>query len=416
MRKNTIALKGPLFFILPVVSFLVSLTNIRSRSSMFVYLAFSMLFGYAISFTETSADSYRYALEFKYFDNSLDLTSISLLYLAGELRDLYRITLYYLVSLFSNNPKVMYAFAGLVYGFFSYKCLVIFVKHKGTFLNIYTFTLGLIFFTEISISNVNGFRFNTAAMIVFLSTYNLFIRRKKIGVLGILIAPLFHYSFYLLIPVLLIFKFAHPFLYNFNRVKNILFYVLIFSFSLSFILGTNAINLNFLIEGSNSNGEVANRLNYVNSSELANLINKRNINSLFLSVQKYFLLTTKIYIFISLLIINRLMNKINNKDKKYYLNFYSFILLFFSFAFIATSIPSGVRFLSIGYLFFTVFLVSIYRLHNGKLIKKIILLAIPGFIFNILFTNIMLPILILSPTFWYGTFFGIIIEGLNFQL
>src|SRR5690554_4004985 len=131
MYKKIARLGFPMFFVLPIVGFLLSLLNIRSRSSAFVYIAFAMLFGYAISFSDISADSYRYAQAFGRFDDTLPYSRIVEMYQSGELRDMYRVLLFYFTSIFTNNPKVMYAFAGLIYGVFSYLSLRVFVKERG---------------------------------------------------------------------------------------------------------------------------------------------------------------------------------------------------------------------------------------------------------------------------------------------
>ena len=117
-----------------------------------------MLFGFAISFSDPSADSYRYAESFDRFNNSFSSNSIALMYLNGELRDVYRLLVFYITSLFSDNPKVMYAFAGFIYGIFSYKSLMIFKENKGQYFDKFTIILGVIFYTYISLSNMNSFR------------------------------------------------------------------------------------------------------------------------------------------------------------------------------------------------------------------------------------------------------------------
>jgi hypothetical protein len=89
-------------------------------------------------------------------------------------------------------------------------------------------------------------------------------------------------------------------------------------------------------------------------------------------------------------------------------------MFFYSFAFIATSFPSGARFLNIAHLFLMVLMLKLYVKTSTRYFQKIIGWSLPAFSFNILFTNGMLSWLILTPTFWFGNFFWIIIEGLDF--
>lgn len=414
MNKKFAGLGFPLFFLLPIGGFLASLFDIKSKTSAFVYVAFAMLFGYAISFTYTSADSYRYAQAFARFDNTLDYDTIVKLYRNGELKDMYQLLLFYFTSIFSNNPKVMYAFAGLVYGIFSYLNLRIFVKEKGKQNDKFTFILALVFFTYISIANVNGFKFWTGAMILFYATYNFIIKKKNIWVIGIIITPYIHYGFVLLAPLLVLYRFIHPMLYNNKGVNPFLLYMFIGSFAASWVLGTNSINLSFLVGSDALSGEVGDRIRYINSDETANLVESRAESSLFLGVQKYFVYAIKIYVFISVLFLNKLLKRMKGDRKIEYTNLFAFVLFFYSFAFIAMSFPSGGRFMNIAHLFLIVLITKFYAIYRKKDIRNIILLALPAFSFNIAFMNGLFPFLILSPTFWYGNVFWIIIEGIDF--
>lgn len=416
MFKKIGGLGIPLLFILPIAGFLTALFNIRSKSSAIVYVGFAMLFGYAISFLDYSADSYRYAEAFGRFDNTLDYNTIVQLYRGGEFRDLYRVFVFYFVSLFSDNPKVMYAFAGLVYGIFSYQSLLIFVRQRRSILDQYVFVLVLVFYTYISLSGINGFRFNTGFLILFCALYNFFIQKKKVWVIGIIISPLFHYGFTLLVPLLLLYAFIHPKLYNSKGVKPVLFYMFIATFFASWFLKTNSINLGFITQTDALSDAVGSRLDFVNSDLVTQIVDSRKGNSTFLEVQEYFNNAIKIYVFISILFLNKLLKRMKDNKKIEYTNFFAFILFFFSFSFIATSFPSGVRFLSFALLFFILYLSKFYDVYKNQKIKIIILCALPVFSFNIVFTNFMLPYLILTPTFWYGNLFWIIIEGLGFYL
>ena len=416
MKKKIGGLVIPLLFILPIAGFLTALFNIRSKSSAMVYVGFAMLFGYAISFLDSSADSYRYAQAFGRFDNTLDYNTIVQLYRSGELRDLYRVLLFYFSSFFSDNPKVMYAFAGLVYGIFSYLSLLIFVRERGNIWNQHVFVLTLVFYTYISLSGINGFKFNTGFLVLFCALYNFFIQKKKVWVIGILITPLFHYGFTLVVPLLLLYAFIHPKLYNSKGVKPVLFYMFIATFFASWFLKTNSINLSFFTQSDALSGAVGSRLDFINSDRVTQIVDSRKGNSLFLSVQTYFNYAIKIYIFISILFLNKLLKRMKDNKKIEYTNFFAFILFFFSLSFIATSFPSGGRFLNLAFLFFVLYLVKFYCIYKNKKIRTLILYAIPVFSFNIAFTNFMLPLLILTPTFWYGNIFWIIIEGLGFHI
>lgn len=414
-RKKLSGLGFPIFFLLPIFGFFLSLFDIRSKSSAFVYIAFAMLFGFAISFSNTSADSFRYAEAFARFDNTLDYNTILQMYHNGELRDVYRLLLFYFVSLFSSNPKVMYAFAGLFYGVISYSILRIFVKERGSKFDNYVIVLTLVFFTFSSLSNINGFRFHTGAILLFYAIYNVIIQKHWIWIIGVLITPFFHYGFVPIVPILVLYAFTDYLLYNKERVQPLLFYAFVVAYLASWILGTNAINLSFLSQTEVLSGAVGERIAYVNSEEVGELVENRAESSFFLSVQNYFNYAIKVYVFIVILYVRKLLN-MNPGNKLLFNRLFAFVLFFYAVAFIISSIPSGGRFLSIAHMFLMLLLVKIYSIYEGEYLKRIILWAIPVFSFHILFINLMLPFLVLTPTFWYGNVFWIIFEGLDFIL
>lgn len=414
MLKRIAGLGVPMIFLLPVIGFITSLCNIRSKTSAFVYVTFAALLGYAISFSDSSADSYRYARAFSEFDNALDYNALVNLYRSGELRDLYRVLLFYFTSIFSSNPKVMFAFAGVIYGILSYKAMIIFIKEAKGKYDLYVFILVLIFYTYVSLSNINGFRFWTGGVLLFCASYKYIIENQKLWLLGLLITPLFHYGFILMIPVLLLYSFISPFTYSSKGVNNLLFFIFVVSFFGSFLLGTNSINLGFLTQSDALSGAVGSRLDYVNSEDVASLVESRREGSAFLTVRKYFDYGIKTFVFITILYLRRLLQRMTG-DKTAFTKLFAFVLYFYTFAFIATSFPSGTRFLNITHLFLMILLVKFYVVYTGFSIKKLILWALSVFSFNIAFVNFMLPYLILSSTFWYGNIFWILIEGWGFR-
>jgi len=414
MYKRLAGLGFPLFILLPWTGFLFSLFDFKSKKSAFIYVVFGMLYGYSIAFEETGADSFRYALAFANFDNSLDYNRIITLYQLGELRDLYRLILFYVTSIFTSNPKVMYAIAGGIYAILSYLNLGILINQKKQKNDKYFFLLTLIFFTFVSLSNINGFRFWTGAMLLFYSSYHFIIKSKNIWLFGVLVTPLFHFGFMPVMPLFIVYKFLfHPFLYNEKEVSAILYYSFIITFILSWILTTNSIDIGFIKDNDVFSGQVAERMEFLNSEKAANIVNSRRESSLFLSVEKVFNYFIKIFVFIAVLFLKKSIRTIEGNKLKYN-NILAFVMFFYSFAFIATSFPSGARFLNIAHLFLMLLMVIMYVKYSNRNFKKIISWSLPVFSFHILFTNGMVSWLILTPTFWYGNFFWIIIEGLDF--
>lgn len=412
MKKNKNILSVPIFFIIPWLGYLLSLTKIKSKASAFVYIAFAAFIGYAISYSNSSADSYRYAIAFSQFDKNISFSDIINLYLNGELRDIYRISLFKITSIFSEDPRVLFGIAGFIYGIFCYLNLRIFATKRGNNTDIYTFVLALLFITLCSLVNINGFRFHTGAMLAFYSTYKLLVDDKKIALLGLLLIPLFHYSFALFVPLIIVLKLVMPHTYNARNSKPIVFYIFITTFLISFFLDTNTINLSFLTNSNILPDAAANRIDYVNSEEIVELVDKRAESSLYLTVQSFFNGLISIYV---LTVIIYIRKKIENSSGDFTSinKIFSLTLLFYAFAYISISIPSGSRFMDIAHIFLIILLCSFYRIFKTNKIRKLILISIIPFSFKILFINIAVPILILTPRFWYGGFIGVILENLN---
>lgn len=412
MNKKITVLGYPLFFILPWLSYLISLFNLKSKRSAVLFILYAAFFGYSISFSNSSADSYRYATAFLNFERPDSYLTIISWYLDGSLRDLYRISLFYVTSLFSSSPHFLYALAGLIHGFFVYLNLRLYIDEKGRQNNIYTLALGLVFITLCSITAVNGFRFNTGAMLAFYSIYQFIVKNNKLGLLGVIFTPLMHYSFFLLIPVVLILKLVLYLNNSSQKINPIFFYMFITTALLSFFLDTNIINISSITSSDLLPSAASNRLDYINSDDVVDIYNSRAESSLFLRVNNSFETMITIYVIVVVIYIKRLL-----KRSSLYLpsiNYlFSFTLLYYTFAFIALSFPSGNRFMSMAHLLLIILLIKSYNQFKTTSIKYLMALSILPFLFKIFFINFLLPYMILTPTFWYGGFLGVTLENLN---
>ena len=152
-----------LFFFNPVIGFLQSMKDLRSKSAMVVYICFFSLFGYATSFQLDTADSYRIAARFCQEDFSYSL--VWDLYQSGGLTDVYLVFVYSVLKLFTSNPKVLFGVLGFVMGIFSYLSIrQLYIVWKGKHTK-YFYMLVLFYFLGISVVNLQTVRFFTAASI-----------------------------------------------------------------------------------------------------------------------------------------------------------------------------------------------------------------------------------------------------------
>lgn len=415
MRDKISKLSPVAFFIIPWTGFIMSFSDLRTKRGAFIYIAFAVVFGFSISFTNTSADSIRYAQAFAEFDNNLDYNAIMDMYRSGELRDIYRLLLFYITSLFTKNPKVLFALAGLVFGMFSYLSLRLILNEFKGKSDIYVAILILIFYNLVSLSNINGFKFWTGALLLFYSLYNAIILNKNRWIIGILITPLFHYGFIMFMPIVIAYRLFGFVLYNKSNVRTLLFCSFIVTFVASWVLETNAINLGFIAESDVISGEIGGRLNYLNSDRVSEIVQARTQVSLFLGVQKYFGYSIKIYTFIIVVYLWKLLKKYNG-NKIEFTRLLSAVMFFYSVAYIASSFPSGGRFMSIAHMLLFILFAKFYNINKSKRMQRLILFSLPVFSFNVAFANLMLPLMILSPTFWYGNIFWILIEGTGFYM
>jgi hypothetical protein len=180
----------------------------------------------------------------------------------------------------------------------------------------------------------------------------------------------------------------------------------------SWILETNIINLDFLSSIIPSDS-ISNKIDKYNSDEMATLYQKRASESLFLKVSTFFLTLLKICVFFFIVYSRKLLKKI--KEPNPVLNkLLSFVLFYFSFAFIISTLPSGTRFLMIGYLFFIIFILKLYLKYADRTIKNYILLLLPILSFKFFFNVVFLSFTLTSPTIWYGNVFWIIYEGIGY--
>jgi hypothetical protein len=411
LLKKPSLLNIPIFLFFPFIAFLISLRHLNTKTNAVIFVLFCILFGYAFTFQFDSADSYRIALVFHEFDYD-SITDVIPLYLLGITPDLYEFFSFTLIKKFSNNPKMVFAFFGLVFGVFWYLSLGVFTKEKGSTTDFYIHLLFFIFLIFNPITNVNGVRFNTAIWIFFYAAINIVLYNKKRYLFLLFLTPLIHFSFLIPSSVIVVFYSSQRILFSKDKINTFLYFLFVFSFVVSWILETNIINLDFLSSVIPSDS-ISNKIDKYNSDEMTELYQKRASESIFLKVSSFFLTLLKICVFFFIVYTRKLLKKI--KEPNPLLNkLLAFVLFYFSFAFIISTLPSGTRFLMIGYLFFIIFILKLYLKYGDRTIKNYILLLLPILSFKFFFNVVFLSFTLTSPTIWYGNVFWIIYEGIGF--
>lgn len=414
MNKKISKLALPLFLIWPFGAFLLSLFDLKSKSSAIVYVAFSALFAYSFHFLSTGADSHRIALYFINYSRTSSISDTIELFKTGGLTDLYLTLSFVVAKLFTTNPKVVFAWFGLVLGIFSYLSLRLLIENKIGKTTAELLVVAIVFFSFYPLPSVNGTRFNTAALLFFCSFIYVFVYDKKIWFLGLLGTMFIHFSYTIILPFVIVLWAIRPMLSKIKHNVNWVYWIFVLTLIISFVIPTNFISLGFLRNIDFISSNFGWKIDIYNSDEAPQLRLQRLKGSLFLKVSKLFGYLAKIYVLALVLYIKKVGHQI--KVFRSLRSFHIVILLFLSFGFLASSVPSGGRFLTIGYLLFFYLFYQIYNLNAKLFPNTLILLLLPVFALNILFYIGYLSITLTDPVIWFGNVFLIIHEGIGYNL
>lgn len=204
--SNTVVNKIILFILNPFISAIVALKNIRDGvSHRFLYLWF-LVFGAALIPNE-ELDSYRYYEQFvqertysweRYISSIKDYFSFD-----TEIKDIYTLTINFLVGNFTDNYHWAFFVYSIVFGFFYIKSLKIFLEYDVDKTWVFYALLFMFCFNN-PIFNVNGVRFWTAAWIGIYVTLSVIVKKDYKKVLLMFLTPLIHGSFFIWISIFFI--------------------------------------------------------------------------------------------------------------------------------------------------------------------------------------------------------------------
>ncbi len=188
-----------MFFILnPFLSAVYSLKEIRDgMSHKFLYLWF-LVFGTCFCAVNEAADSYRYVEDFmveSQYTLSRYLIEIrDYLTFQSNIKDIYTLTVNFIVGQFSQNYHWTYLIYASVFGFFYIKSLKLFLKHQLVSSPVVFYALLFMFCYSNPIFNINGVRFWTSAWIGVYVALHLFFEKDYRRLPLLLLMPLIHGS------------------------------------------------------------------------------------------------------------------------------------------------------------------------------------------------------------------------------
>ncbi|MDD2983069.1 MAG: EpsG family protein [Crocinitomicaceae bacterium] len=359
------------FFLLwlfnPFFSAIYLLKNFKDTKKVGPYLLLSVFFGISFIVSTTGGDSKTYADELKhYHQHNLTFSELqtNLYSEEGTKLDVYQPVITWIVSLISDNTKVLFVIFSIVFGYFYFKSLILIRTYLGIPLTGLVLTVFLLLAFTNPIWNINGVRMWTAVMMFFYGVLVVTLNNDKKG-WWFLVLPIFiHFSILIALVLFLIHN-----LIPVNR-KKIMFGI----FIATFFLG----ELNLEVIGdyfSQLPGFTQSRSGYLNL-EYAEGLKDAELNMSFEQVLIEQLGKYSILLMAVLMVFNFGFKK-NVVDKKFDI-FLTMGLLFASFSNIASSLPSGGRFLVVSNLIlYTAFLLYLNQKSEIPFfLKKILILSL----------------------------------------
>lgn len=286
--------------------------------------------------------------------------------------DIYEPLMVNFVSIFTNSGNILFAFYGLVYGFFFSRNVWFVIEEikKKTYPPKITWLLFVSFICIIGFWELNGVRMWTAAQVFVYGVFMVLLKEKKIGYLFVVSSALFHFSFGLPIMLFLFFKVVNP-------PKKITYILFILSF---FVAVFNVTVISGLIQSFIPEFFLPRINNYI-SEEYSEVYEGVKENAIW--YVKYYKLILN-YLIAALITVIHFSNKINIKKDKFFYNLYSFALIIMICGNLLSVVPSGGRYLLIAQYFSTAVL-SIYCVRfNNSQFKKVVVLLLPLFLFFII--------------------------------
>ena len=409
-----------LFLVNPLIGFINAMKNLDRRWNGLVFILFYALFGYAISFNLTSADSYRIAARFCQQD--FDFRLIWALYREGGITDVYLLFMYGIIQLFTRNPKILYGILGAIMGVFSYLSIkqlyVIWKEGRDR----YFYMLVFFFFLTISFFNVNGIRFWTATSWFSFFAIRYLYFNKKTALVGVIFTPLFHFGYLIGVGGFLAFALLHRIIKN----SSFYYFAMIVTFAISMVVpNTMAGDIMGSMGDSEelSSNAAINRKsrNYVYSEENAQKKEEaaqykerslyREANSLFTKTFDY---VNKIGMVIMLTVLYRRRRSII--QDKMQSRFFNYVLFSFALGFLACfMVASGGRFIRLANMMYVFWLFTVFRSNvmvNSKWRSYVKVLFLLNF-YAIAFLFFNAPRLV-TPIFWFLPPIFTIMNGIGF--
>ncbi|MDB5275539.1 MAG: hypothetical protein JWR61_494 [Ferruginibacter sp.] len=372
-NSNNIVLDYFFYFLWPFGMLVKSLFDFKNpRYKNFLWF-FTVFVGLCLITTSEELDAFRYAREFELIakTNKTIGDIFSIAYSDSGSLDIFRPLMMYLISRFTNNSHIFFAFVGVIYGFlFSRNFCYIIDKVQGDFTKFQILVLFSFLFI-FPIQALQFVRFSTAAHLFFFGAMP-FLFEKNTKYVFVAIASVFvHFSFFIPVAVLLVYIYLPKNVHLF-----FIFYILTSFFiqvkleSINTVLESNAPELledKVAIYGNEGYAE----------SEVESISTANWYIQYFGKAIDYFIAVMIIYVYV--------FNRKYLMENMGLFTLFGFTLFFAGVANLVSLFPSGSRFIGVARLFaIAVIVLNINSLKNRPGFKMLQLVTAPVLIFFII--------------------------------
>jgi hypothetical protein len=341
---------------------------------------FTIFYGtvFSIGSENSNSDINRYVEEIDFLHlMSYDFNGIlQYFYLSGEF-DVLRTFLAFIVSYFTGNGYYLIIVFGAIYGYFySRNMWYVLNRLEG---KTKSFTRNLIFclFLVIPIWFMNGFRFWTAAHVFVFGLLPYLLEGKKKQLIWCFMTPfLFHYSFLILLIPLSIYLLLG------NRIKS---YFILFILT-CFVSNIDIIQFNNLLSNFAPEILLERSVNYRGEEKVAEFRTSEFDDKRVWYARYYTKILSYVLWFFIISIYLFFKRKFIKYDvNKHLIRLLGFVFLFFCFANLMSTFPSGGRFMHLANLLAIVFVLLIMQNYTiDKKFKMRLYLATPFLLFFII--------------------------------
>lgn len=343
-----------------------------------IFWLFCIFFGYTFIIadnTEGSADSARYAEALvTYYTSTMDIKTLlrSFYHENSSNVDIAQPLITFLVSRFTNNPRILFAVFALIFGFFHSRNIWYVLSKIKSNPNFFLILYFFVFVLLNPIWSINGFRMWTAAQIFIFGLLPYLIEGKTKMLPWSMLAVFFHFSFIIPLIILLIYIVFK------NRINIYFALFIITSFLKEIDLHAVQSYLSFLPFIFQSRVTGYTNIDYAETVAMAHQ-----------ALNWYVPLASKglTYVIYMIVIYIYALSR-DVLQQKGLLNLFCFSVLLYSVANILSLVPSGGRFINVAStLLFAFFILYFSFPHKNSLLDVLKAVSVP---FLLLFTLVMM--------------------------